>query len=180
MFGNREKETAEREQPLQEQKSGPVTERKTDSVIGQGASMNGTLKIEGSLTVHGEFEGAINCSGRLMIGKTGKVKADLDVGSVSIAGHVEGKVYAKERVELQTASYLKGRCPRQVLRHSGWGASSRATASWERRPRQSEDRAAREEKARDGRAQAGLAAPTHSGDLWRTSPDVEKTQSPVL
>jgi len=108
MFGNREKETAEQEQPLKEQKSGPTMERKTDSVIGQGASMNGTLKIEGSLTVHGEFEGAINCSGRLMIGKTGKVKADLDVGSVSIAGHVEGKVYAKERVELQTASYLKG------------------------------------------------------------------------
>jgi cytoskeletal protein CcmA (bactofilin family) len=36
------------------------------------------------------------------------VKADLDVGSANIAGRVEGRVYAKERVELQTASHLKG------------------------------------------------------------------------
>jgi cytoskeletal protein CcmA (bactofilin family) len=36
------------------------------------------------------------------------VKADLEVGSATIGGWVEGRVYAKERVELETSSHLKG------------------------------------------------------------------------
>jgi cytoskeletal protein CcmA (bactofilin family) len=104
MFGNREKEDMAQPAPPKEKER---TQR-AESVIHEGVSFNGTLKVDGSLTINGQFEGAINCTGRLVVGKTGRVKADLDVGSTTIAGRVEGKVIAKERVELETASFLKG------------------------------------------------------------------------
>ena len=83
-------------------------ERRVNSVIGEGSSFNGTLRVEGSLVINGEFEGAVTCSDTLVVGKTGKVKADLDVQNASIAGRVEGRVFAKERVELQTGSHFQG------------------------------------------------------------------------
>jgi len=110
MFGNREREK-EKDMPQEKHptpQATPVRERRTDTVIGQGTSMNGSLQVEGSLTIHGEFEGTVTCSGHLVVGKSGRVKADLDVGSTLIGGKVEGSVRAKDRVELQTASILKG------------------------------------------------------------------------
>ena len=85
-----------------------VETRKAQSVIGEDVTFDGVLKVEGNIVVHGKIEGEIHCTGHLMIGKNGRVKANLDVGSASIAGNVEGKIVAKERVELQTASHLKG------------------------------------------------------------------------
>jgi cytoskeletal protein CcmA (bactofilin family) len=114
MFGNRERDRdAPQDQTVQQpqthsQPVAPARERRTDTVIGQGTHFNGTLRVDGSLTIHGEFEGAVTCTGHLVVGKTGKVTADLDVGSTLIGGKVEGSVRAKDRVELQTASLLKG------------------------------------------------------------------------
>jgi cytoskeletal protein CcmA (bactofilin family) len=85
-----------------------LREKKTGSVIGEGVSINGTMRVEGTLVIHGEFEGAITCSEQLIIGRSARVKADLDVGSATIGGRVEGRIYAKERVELETNSHLKG------------------------------------------------------------------------
>lgn len=111
MFGSKEREREMPQDPVREPSpppAAPVRERRTDTVIGQGTSFNGTLRVDGSLTIHGEFEGSLTCSGHLVVGKTGKVTADLDVGSTLIGGKVEGSVRAKDRVELQTASLLKG------------------------------------------------------------------------
>jgi cytoskeletal protein CcmA (bactofilin family) len=85
-----------------------LREKKTGSVIGEGVSINGTMRVEGTLVIHGEFEGSITCTDQLIIGRSARVKADLDVGSATIGGRVEGRIYAKERVELETNSHLKG------------------------------------------------------------------------
>ena len=99
MFGSKEKSVP-----------GPSTsrEKRVNSVIGEGSNFNGTLRVEGSLVINGEFEGAVTCSDTLMIGKSGKVKADLDVQNATIAGQMDGRVFAKERVELQTGSRFTG------------------------------------------------------------------------
>ncbi len=83
-------------------------EKRVNSVIGEGANFNGTIRVEGSLVINGEFEGAVSCSDTLIVGKSGKVKADLDVQNATIAGRMDGRVFAKERVELQTGSHFTG------------------------------------------------------------------------
>lgn len=99
MFGNKEKTM-----PV----STSSREKRVNSVIGEGSSFNGTLRAEGSIVINGDFEGAITCNDTLIVGKSGKVKADLDVQNATVAGQVEGRVFAKERVELQTGSHFQG------------------------------------------------------------------------
>lgn len=114
MFGNKDnkeqKDQKEREPREVETRIQSMVAREEPkaSVIGEKVSFNGKLHVEGSIVIHGEVEGAISCTGQLTVGRTGKIKADLDVGSATIAGNVEGKVTAKGRVELQTDSHLKG------------------------------------------------------------------------
>ena len=94
------------------QKETPPTsaprKKNSSSVIGESVCFNGTIRVEGSMIIHGEVEGSITCTGELVVGKTGRIKADLDVGSAVVGGWVEGRISAKERVELQTDSHLKG------------------------------------------------------------------------
>ena len=102
MFG---KENQKEDQPVSTPRK---KHQNTSSVIGEHVSFNGTLRVEGSMIIHGEIEGSISCTGELVVGKTGRIKADLDVGSAVVGGWVEGRISAKERVELQTDSHLKG------------------------------------------------------------------------
>ncbi len=104
MFGSKEKEPIATPVPS----SGGNREKRVNSLIGEGSSFTGTLRIEGTLVVNGEFEGTLTCGDVLMVGKGGKIKADADVHSATIAGRVEGRIFAKERVELQTGCHFKG------------------------------------------------------------------------
>jgi cytoskeletal protein CcmA (bactofilin family) len=114
MFGNKEtkdvKDTRESYTPPtpRERITAHTTTTSPASVIGEKVTMNGTLSVEGNIVINGEVEGSVSCTGQLVVGRTGRVKADLDVGSAVIGGWVEGRVVAKERVELQTDSHLRG------------------------------------------------------------------------
>lgn len=110
MFGSKDtKDERDREKErILETTPAPSRPQNTSSVIGEHVSLNGNLRVEGSIVIHGEVEGAITCTGELVVGKTGRVKADLDVGSCTIGGRVEGKIFAKGRVELETNSHLTG------------------------------------------------------------------------
>lgn len=88
---------------------GMIVEGKMNSIIGKGCKINGTIEIqEGTLRVDGEFEGEINCPGTLIIGKGGKVKADIKVKNATIGGTVVGNIDAKEKIELQGGSRVEG------------------------------------------------------------------------
>ena len=102
MFGSKEKEQ------VAAAPSGGGREKRVNTVLGEGAAFSGTMRVEGSLVIHGEFEGTITCTESLVVGRTGRLKAEIDVQSASIGGRVEGRVFAKERVELQTGSHFLG------------------------------------------------------------------------
>src|SRR5262249_39836803 len=68
--------------------------------IGVGSSFRGTLMIEGTLLVDGDFEGDIlNCE-RIVVGTHGSVRADLHVREAIVAGAFEGGIQAEERILL--------------------------------------------------------------------------------
>ncbi|HSG28700.1 MAG TPA: polymer-forming cytoskeletal protein [Candidatus Krumholzibacterium sp.] len=84
-------------------------EGKMNSIIGNGCKIKGTIDVkDGTLRIDGEFEGTVNCPGTLVIGKDGKIKADMNVTSAVIGGRVTGNIDAKEKIELQAGSRLEG------------------------------------------------------------------------
>lgn len=86
----------------------PMGTPRLETIIGDGTVVTGEIKVDGDLRVEGEVDGSISVSNRVVVGKTGVVKADVDAGSAEIAGRVVGRVNAKERVVLAGGSRLEG------------------------------------------------------------------------
>jgi len=84
-------------------------EGKMNSIIGKGCKINGTVVVsEGTLRIDGDFEGNITCPDTLVVGKDGRVKAEIKVKSAVVGGTVIGNIDAKEKIELQAGSRLEG------------------------------------------------------------------------
>jgi cytoskeletal protein CcmA (bactofilin family) len=89
-------------------KDSSAAETKINTVIGEGTSLAGTIKVEGSILVHGDFEGTLTASESVIVGKTGHVRAGINSRETIVAGRVRGKIVARDRVELQTGARLEG------------------------------------------------------------------------
>jgi len=84
-------------------------EGKMNSIIGKGCKINGTIIVsDGTLRIDGEFEGNVTVPDTLVVGKDGRVKAEIKVKSAVIGGTVIGNIDAKEKIELQAGSRLEG------------------------------------------------------------------------
>jgi len=78
------------------------------SVISAEVEIIGTIKTSGSIQIEGRVEGEIHSQGDVLLGKTGSIKGNLVVNSVSVAGTVVGNIIAKDRIELKSTARLMG------------------------------------------------------------------------
>ncbi len=73
------------------------------------ADIKGTIKFGKAMRIDGSFEGElITDNGDLVVGKTGNVKANVNVRSAVIEGGVDGNIKASDRVELKQDAHLIG------------------------------------------------------------------------
>ena len=80
-----------------------------------GTTIGKTLKLKGEMTggedvhVEGEVEGKVDLSGNaLLVGESGKVRAQVKARSILVWGHLEGTVQAIERTEIRKTGSLEG------------------------------------------------------------------------
>ncbi len=86
-----------------------ATEGKMNSIFGKGCKITGTVEVrEGTVRIDGEFDGTIDCPDTLVVGKDGRVKADVKVKQAVIGGTVLGNIEADDKIELQAGSRLEG------------------------------------------------------------------------
>lgn len=78
------------------------------TTLGPDTTFKGTLTFEKPLKIDGTFEGELHTNGYLIVGKSGQVKADLNVGETRVDGKVSGNVNAERRVELAPTAVLHG------------------------------------------------------------------------
>ncbi len=79
-----------------------------NTIIGTGSSIRGTLMVQGTLRIDGEFEGDIlNCD-RLEIGEHGLMRADVEVKEATIKGMVVGNIRALGSIEMKTGARVEG------------------------------------------------------------------------
>jgi hypothetical protein len=93
-----------------------VQEGRLNSILGKGCKFKGTVDVEGTLRIDAEFEGVVNCPDTLVVGKTGVVKAEINVKNAVIGGKVIGNINATNKIELQSGSHI-GRYPRASPGH---------------------------------------------------------------
>jgi len=88
---------------------------KLDSFFGEGTSLKGTLKFKGQLRFDGDFNGEIHSGDSLIIGETGKVKANIKSGSLFNFGKIEGDVQAIYKIHMYPKSGLKGNIESPII-----------------------------------------------------------------
>tara|TARA_B100000586_G_C19969577_1_gene367234 strand:+ start:207 stop:638 length:432 start_codon:yes stop_codon:yes gene_type:complete len=69
-----------------------------DGHLAEGTHISGTLKFEGSVQIDGRFEGNVNSGGKLILGATAQVDAEIVVGELEIHGTFRGKAQVKKRL----------------------------------------------------------------------------------
>jgi len=80
----------------------------TTNIIGENSIFEGTIKLDGSLRIDGTFTGEKLSMEHLVIGKTGRIKSDLNVTSTVIEGTVLGNIFASIRTMLLPTANILG------------------------------------------------------------------------
>ncbi len=77
--------------------------------LGPSLHVKGEISGNEDLLIDGSVEGLIQLDGqKLMIGRTGKVTADIVAGEVVVGGNVKGNVRAKGRIEIKKDGSVTG------------------------------------------------------------------------
>lgn len=78
------------------------------TVVGEGMTLKGEIKGEGSVVLLGSFEGDIVLDGTLHVGPASRVDANISAASIVVAGVVRGNLSADTRVEILANGSLTG------------------------------------------------------------------------
>lgn len=78
------------------------------NLISKGTTITGEIKSEGDIRIDGDLNGNINCTGRVVVGDTGKVVGEIICRNCEIAGYVKGKLQIGELINLKATSTVYG------------------------------------------------------------------------
>ncbi len=79
-----------------------------NSLIGKGTKFDGELNLSGLLRIDGDFTGSINSVGKVLIGRSGRVKCSINAGSVIIGGIVKGNILSTDKVVILSTGMVLG------------------------------------------------------------------------
>ena len=95
-----------------EQKKTRPTQKRLDSLIGAGTTVDGDVLFTGGLrvdgTVHGKVSTVDNQPGTLVISEHARIEGEVRVSHVVINGAVQGPVVASDHLELQAKAQVHG------------------------------------------------------------------------
>jgi cytoskeletal protein CcmA (bactofilin family) len=79
------------------------------STIGPGLKIRGDITGNCHLVIEGEAHGKIHLvNGRVTVGASGRVNADIEAPEIEIDGNVQGNLQARDNVRMGPASHVQG------------------------------------------------------------------------
>jgi cytoskeletal protein CcmA (bactofilin family) len=90
-------------------RSGGAMSSREAAVIGPSIHIEGDVRGEEDLLIEGQVSGTVQLKNNsLTIGPNGKVHADVYAHSINVDGHLEGDLYASERVNIRKSATVRG------------------------------------------------------------------------
>lgn len=89
-------------------KEGHDQQAAISSILGSDCKFTGDVDAKGTIRIDGEFEGKIVSSDSVIVGKGGTVRGEIQAAHTVVSGTVEGNIYAKRKVELESGCRLIG------------------------------------------------------------------------
>ena len=78
-----------------------------DGLLANGTHVTGTLRFEKAVKIDGQFEGKVESAGKLILGATAKVDAELEVGELEVEGVLRGEVKAAQRILIRDGGIVE-------------------------------------------------------------------------
>lgn len=78
-----------------------------DGRLAEGTHINGTLKFKRAVQIDGRFEGHVKSPGKLILGASANVDAEIEVGELEVHGTLRGKVNAKDRMLIRDGGVVE-------------------------------------------------------------------------
>ncbi len=100
MFGN--KKTEDRSQ-----NTFSPTNGSTNSLV-HGTNIKGTINATNDIRIDGTLDGELTCEGRVIIGKEGSVKGNIDCLNAVIEGSFEGNLRVKDTLQVKESAKILG------------------------------------------------------------------------
>ena len=79
-----------------------------DTLIGANTYFEGSIHSERSVCVEGNVRGRIEAKGEVVVGRLGKVEADIYADSVVVGGNIIGNINARSRLEITATGRVTG------------------------------------------------------------------------
>ncbi len=94
--------------PFGPQNEGTQGMTPVETILGTGAYMEGTLRVQGDARIEGHFKGKIQVDGNLTVGEHGQVEGEIHAKNAVVNGYVKGELYVEEKVEFQANARFEG------------------------------------------------------------------------
>lgn len=95
-------------QQAEVQEETPPPPEPMTTTLDAGCEIEGTLTLDRSITIEGEFRGAIRCAETVTVGARAALQADIDARCVEIHGAVVGDVKASRELVIHAGGRLHG------------------------------------------------------------------------
>ncbi|SEP02325.1 polymer-forming cytoskeletal protein [Paenibacillus sp. OV219] len=89
-------------------KKDKVSSKMTDTFIGEGTIVEGTIRSAGSLRLEGQLRGDISCEGDVILGESGFAISNITANNVVLAGQVNGNVTITGKLTIMSTGKLYG------------------------------------------------------------------------
>ncbi len=86
-----------------------------DTIIGSKGIFRGNIEVEGGVLIDGKVEGDVKAKGILIVGKEGYIIGNVWASELINSGRIEGKVFIKNRVEIQKTGRIEGELHCKIL-----------------------------------------------------------------
>jgi len=79
-----------------------------ETVVGDGATIEGTVRSDRSIRVFGTVQGEIESKGRVVVEESAKVSARITADQVTVLGQVDGSIECAGRLEIASSARVAG------------------------------------------------------------------------
>jgi cytoskeletal protein CcmA (bactofilin family) len=76
--------------------------------LAEGTEIQGDIRFRDILRVDGKVKGKVTSEKELVVGESGEVEADIDVGVLSVSGKVTGNIHVREKLEIHPKGRVIG------------------------------------------------------------------------
>lgn len=85
-----------------------IPETPSVNLLGSGTEITGDIRSQGDIRIDGSLTGTINCTGKVVIGSTGRVEGELICQNADISGEVKARIKVSELLSLKATALVSG------------------------------------------------------------------------